>query len=118
MKMKTTRRQKKKPKKDLRFEPITGSTNSLQQALAELQSSETPLYKGMQLLKNAQKDVESILNNANFYHHAARALGTIAMRPCHFVELIEGKVCSDHSEDKSEWCEPCYALHVISGGTP
>jgi len=106
-----------KKKKDPRFEPITASSDSLHQAIMALEKSEAPFYQGMQSLRDAERELKTILANVNFYHHAARALGTIAVRDCHFKDA-KRTVCSEHTEDRTQWCEPCYALHVISGGTP
>ncbi len=109
--------QRKKSAKKKRASFGKQPLNLLEQAIASLQASERPFYEGMSALKLAKREAGKILDNANFYHHAARALGIIAKKECQ-VGWVDKRPCFEQDEHRSKWCEPCYALHVINGGTP
>lgn len=93
------------------------SLNLMEQAIASLEASEGPFYEGMETLKLARREAKNILDNANFYHHAARAIGILAKRKCQ-IGWVDKRPCFEQDEHKSKWCEPCWALHIINGGTP
>lgn len=107
---------KKRPRSPRRADLLT-------QALESFEQIEGRFYEGIRALKMARKQCGELLANANRHAHAMRALNTIAASPCEIGWGATGhKNCNAALAagdlPENERCWPCYAKHVLDGGTP
>lgn len=108
---------KKSSKKKTRRKKAAHTSTILNDAIQLFERSESPFYKGMQLLKIVKKDTAELFANRDRYMHASRALNIIAAAPCEAKNENKQK-CYETSVNKKEWCWPCYAERVTGGDTP
>ena len=98
----------------------TAGENALEKALRCLESAEISIREGRSLIHVAGKrqNVPALQ-----YLNAARAINTMAAKPCEVGLWAQGhKICNDAIEAGdaavNDRCWPCFARHVKNGGTP
>lgn len=98
----------------------------LDHAIRKSQESERPFYESQELLKQAAKDLGPLLANRMQYINAKRGLKIIAAQPCEtdwrtYADPSQPWTCEDAvaaMPQAAKRCWPCYARHVLNGGTP
>ena len=97
----------------------------LDRAIRKAEESEVPFYESVQLMKQAAGELRPLLQERNRYFTAVRAMNRIAQEPCESGDFIRHAGVEDCNaavltcelpEDGRCW--PCYARHVLTGGTP
>lgn len=105
---------------------IPDTYTTLDQALRRLEESEAPFYDGVRLVKQAAGDLRQLLASRVQYMNAKRALKVMAAQPCEtdwrtYADPSRPWTCEDAvaaMPQAAKRCWPCYARHVINGGTP
>lgn len=104
---------------------IPENYTTLDNAISLLEDSEAPFYEAVQLAKQAANDLKPLLANRMQYITAKRALRIIAAQPCEGAEFIPSSGVEDCNAailacaiTVEQRCWPCYARHVLAGGTP
>ena len=102
---------------------IPESCPALDQALRRLEESEAPFYDGVRLVKQAAGELRQLLAGRVQYMNAKRALKVMAAQPCESGDAqpiytdCESAIAADYMDEAGR-CWPCYARHVLNGGTP
>jgi hypothetical protein len=122
MKKKSTRRPREATKPN-----NAGAPTGLRLALLRLEQAGEPLREAIVTIKQSSKDLDNLLAHRNFFAHTTRALRTIAAEACENGEIwpshkdcgaaiVAGEFTTNDLATSGCW--PCYARHVLNGGTP
>lgn len=109
---------KTKHQTNARRRKLEAGRNAITAALAQLEANEAAIQAARQELKTVQRQLAPLLADVERYPHAMRALNTIAMGGCERQKAAHTDCLQRDAADRSTWCWPCYAKHVVNGGTP